>query len=88
MGLEYLAGFRARRLEGAGSAQRTEAGHTVAAAVADGHRVLGRAGDRAGGQVNAELVFGIAVGALRTGGTLARMSWPRAVCSSRVAPSA
>ena len=45
------------------------------------------AGDCSGGQVNRELVVGMPF-ALRTAGTLARMSWPRAACSCRVAPSA
>ena len=41
----------------------------------------------AGGQINHEPIFGKPL-ALRTGGTLVRMSCPRAVCPSRVAPSA
>ena len=33
--------------------ERTEAGDAVTQARADGHGVMGRAGDRAGGQINA-----------------------------------
>ena len=39
----------------------------MAPARADGHGVMGRAGDGAGGQVNAELVFGVAVGVAHRG---------------------
>src|SRR6202008_1680032 len=47
--------------------QRTEAGDAVTAAVVDGAGVASRAGDRAGGQVNAELGFGEAVGVAHRG---------------------
>jgi hypothetical protein len=80
-------GFRARRPQWARTAELAEAGLPVAAAGPDGHGVASRAGDRAGGQIDAEPVFGIAVGVAHEG-TLVRMSWPRRVCSSRVAPSA
>src|SRR6516165_6659295 len=70
------AGFRAGRPQRAGAAKCTEAGDAVAAAVADGHGVAGRAGDGAGGQVNRELVFGIAVGVAHRGNLGAHVAAP------------
>src|SRR6202008_1677671 len=57
--------------------QRTEAGDAVTAAVVDGAGVASRAGDRAGGQVNAELVFGEAVGVAHRGHLGAHVMTPR-----------
>ena len=65
--------LRALRPQRTRLTQRTEARHAVTQPSADAYGVISRAGDGAAGQINPEPVFGIAV-ALRTAGTLARMS--------------
>src|SRR5262249_22826260 len=56
------AGLRALGAEWARAAECIEARDTMTQASADGHGVVSRAGDSAGGQINAEPVFGKAVG--------------------------
>jgi hypothetical protein len=71
-------GFGAFRPQWTCLAECPEAGYALTPSGADSHGVLGRAGHSAGGQVDAEPVFGIAVGVAHRG-ILARMSWPRPV---------
>lgn len=79
------SGFRAGRPQWAGRAELAETGCAVAAS-ADEHAVIGWAGDGAGGQVDRELVFGLAVRVAHRGHFGAHVA--RAACSFRVAPSA
>jgi hypothetical protein len=50
-------GFGAGRAQRAGPTQRAESGDAVAQASPDGHGVLSRAGNGAGGHIDPELIF-------------------------------